>query len=64
MRAFTHSLLAALGAAPLIAAFTIDVPTNPTAGEVTEINWTFTDHDPPTFSLFLTNASNHFDLKA
>ncbi|KAJ7895350.1 hypothetical protein B0H13DRAFT_2338948 [Mycena leptocephala] len=51
-------------AAPLAGAFTIAVPTNPTSGEVTEINWTFTAKDPTTFSLFLTNSANAFDLKA
>ncbi|KAJ7185053.1 hypothetical protein C8R46DRAFT_1065788 [Mycena filopes] len=49
---------------PLSAAFTIGVPTNPTSGQTTEINWTFTPTDPTTFSLFLTNSTNHFDLKA
>jgi hypothetical protein len=57
-----HSLLAAV-AAPLACAFTIAVPTNPTSGEVTEINGTFTANDPPTFNLFLTNSTNVFDLK-
>ncbi|KAJ7873558.1 hypothetical protein B0H13DRAFT_1894907 [Mycena leptocephala] len=44
-------------------AFTIAVPTNPTSGEVTEINGTFTANDPPTFNLFLTNSTSAFDLK-
>ncbi|KAJ7931074.1 hypothetical protein B0H13DRAFT_1960224 [Mycena leptocephala] len=57
------SLLAAV-AAPLAYAFTIAVPTNPTSGEVTEINWTFTAKDPATFSLFLTNSTNAFGLRA
>ncbi|KAJ7803745.1 hypothetical protein B0H13DRAFT_2388827 [Mycena leptocephala] len=51
-------------ATPLVCAFTIAVPTNPTSGEVTEISWTFTAKDPATFSLFLTNSTNAFDFKA
>ncbi|KAJ7878437.1 hypothetical protein B0H13DRAFT_2545522 [Mycena leptocephala] len=62
MRVISFSSLYAV-AAPLACAFTIAVPTNPTSGEVTEINWTFTANDPPTFNLFLTNSTNAFDLK-
>ncbi|KAJ7812052.1 hypothetical protein B0H13DRAFT_2145308 [Mycena leptocephala] len=63
MRVLSLSSLLAAVAAPLGCAFTIAVPTNPTSGEVTEINWTFTAKDPATFSLFLTNSTNAFDLK-
>ncbi|KAJ7897483.1 hypothetical protein B0H13DRAFT_1884594 [Mycena leptocephala] len=48
---------------PLACSFTIAVP-NPTSGGVTEINWTFTAKDPATFTLFFTNSTNAFDLKA
>ncbi|KAF8156453.1 hypothetical protein K438DRAFT_1986716 [Mycena galopus ATCC 62051] len=42
----------------LASAFTLDSPTNPTAGEVTEIQWDFTAEDPATFDLFLLNNPN------
>lgn len=42
----------------LASAFTLDGPTNPTAGEVTEIHWTSTAKDPATFDLFLLNNPN------
>ncbi|KAJ6451403.1 hypothetical protein C8R45DRAFT_1042008 [Mycena sanguinolenta] len=42
----------------LASAFTLDGPTNPTAGEVTEIHWDFTVKDPATFDLFLLNNPN------
>ncbi|KAF7351688.1 hypothetical protein MSAN_01601700 [Mycena sanguinolenta] len=64
MRVVLPSVFAAILAVPLASAFTIAVPTNPTSGEVTEIDWTFTATDPPTFDLFLVNSTNAFDLKA
>ncbi|KAJ7354440.1 hypothetical protein DFH08DRAFT_854870 [Mycena albidolilacea] len=39
----------------LASAFTLNAPTNPTAGKVTEIHWTFTANDPSNFTLFLLN---------
>ncbi|KAF7342506.1 hypothetical protein MVEN_01840600 [Mycena venus] len=54
----------AIVAVPLASAFTIAVPKNPTSGELTEIHWTSTASDPALFDLFITNSTNHFDLKA
>ncbi|KAJ6457985.1 hypothetical protein C8R45DRAFT_562050 [Mycena sanguinolenta] len=64
MRVVIPSVFAAILAVPLASAFTIAVPTNPTSGEVTEIDWTFRGTDPATFDLFLVNSTNAFDLKA
>ncbi|KAJ7698256.1 hypothetical protein B0H17DRAFT_1196847 [Mycena rosella] len=36
----------------------------PTSGEITEIHWGFTATDPATFTLFLVNSTQAFDLKA
>ncbi|KAJ7457788.1 hypothetical protein FB451DRAFT_1509083 [Mycena latifolia] len=63
MRIISLSSLLAI-AAPLASAFTLSAPTNPTSGEITEIHWGFTAADPPTFSLFLMNSTQAFDLKA
>ncbi|KAJ7816629.1 hypothetical protein B0H14DRAFT_3475171 [Mycena olivaceomarginata] len=48
----------------LASAFTLDAPTNPTTGEVTEIHWTFTATDPVVFDLFLVNSTQVFSLAA
>ncbi|KAJ7615805.1 hypothetical protein B0H17DRAFT_1220352 [Mycena rosella] len=63
MRVISLSSLVAL-AAPLASAFTLSAPTNPTSGEITEIHWGFTATDPATFTLFLVNSTQAFDLKA
>ncbi|KAJ6572458.1 hypothetical protein DFH09DRAFT_1152969 [Mycena vulgaris] len=44
--------------------FSLPAPTNPTAGEITQIHWGFTAADPTTFSLFLMNSTQAFGLKA
>lgn len=60
-----HSLNSFLAVAGSFAsALTLDIPTNPTSGEVTQIHWGFTATDPATFDLFLVNSTNAFDLKA
>ncbi|KAJ7699505.1 hypothetical protein B0H14DRAFT_2571629 [Mycena olivaceomarginata] len=48
----------------LASAFTLDAPTNPIAGEVTEIHWSFTATDPAEFDLFLMNSTEAFGLIA
>ncbi|KAJ7642064.1 hypothetical protein FB45DRAFT_1022777 [Roridomyces roridus] len=55
--------LLAVGAS-LASALKVNVPTNPTSGATTQIDWTSTASDPSTFSLFLANITDAFDLKA
>ncbi|KAJ6626253.1 hypothetical protein B0H10DRAFT_1999454 [Mycena sp. CBHHK59/15] len=51
-------------ALPLAAsALKLSPPTNPHSGQVTDILWTVEPHDPPTWTLFLMNISQAFDLK-
>ncbi|KAJ6550075.1 hypothetical protein B0H19DRAFT_1264938 [Mycena capillaripes] len=51
MRVVSFFSLAAAVVVSLAWAFTIVVPTNPTSGQVTEIDWTFIAKDPATFDL-------------
>ncbi|KAJ7817936.1 hypothetical protein B0H14DRAFT_3148036 [Mycena olivaceomarginata] len=60
----SHYSVLIIVAAPLASAFMIAVPTNPTSGQVTQIHWTFTATDPAVFDLFITNSTNHLNLKA
>lgn len=42
----------------------LQVPTNPHVGALTNITWTYTANAPPTFGVFLLNATNlPFGLK-
>lgn len=49
---------------PLVSAVTLQPPTNPHVGAVTDIHWINGPRDPPTWGLFLMNISQAFDLKA
>ncbi|KAF8641435.1 hypothetical protein AX16_009948 [Volvariella volvacea WC 439] len=59
------ALLAPLAIPAVTATIQLDVPTNPVAGQLTDITWRSTSsNDPPTFGLFLMNSSYVFGLHA
>ncbi|TFK34316.1 hypothetical protein BDQ12DRAFT_726975 [Crucibulum laeve] len=54
---FVSVAVAAICALPLVSAITLQVPTNPHAGGVTDINWTVSPTDPSTWILILVNTA-------
>ncbi|KAJ7473517.1 hypothetical protein FB451DRAFT_1175157 [Mycena latifolia] len=50
-------------ALPLVSALKLSQPTNPHSNQTTDILWTVGAQDPPTWTLFLMNISQAFDLK-
>ncbi|KAJ6511712.1 hypothetical protein DFH09DRAFT_268380 [Mycena vulgaris] len=50
-------------ALPLVSAIKLSPPTNPHSNQTTDILWTVEAHDPPTWTMFLMNISQAFDLK-
>ncbi|KAF9457642.1 hypothetical protein BDZ94DRAFT_1272650 [Collybia nuda] len=53
-----------LVAFPFVSGVSLQPPTNPHVGAITDINWINGARDPPTWGLFLMNISQAFDLKA
>lgn len=50
--------------APLVSALTLQIPTNPQSGGVTDIVWKNQKGDPATWSLFLMDSRDAFGLRA
>ncbi|TFK34317.1 hypothetical protein BDQ12DRAFT_738281, partial [Crucibulum laeve] len=59
---FFSVITTALCAIPLVPAIVLQVPTNPTPGGETDIFWTTGPNDPPSWTLFLVNATIFLSL--
>ncbi|KAJ6557883.1 hypothetical protein B0H19DRAFT_1376443 [Mycena capillaripes] len=62
MRFYLNPLTVAL-ALPFVSSLKLSPPTNPHSNQTTDILWTVEARDPPTWTMFLMNISQAFDLK-
>ncbi|KAJ6478799.1 hypothetical protein C8R47DRAFT_1138196 [Mycena vitilis] len=60
---FSSIFLAMTLALPFVSSLKLSPPTNPHSNQTTDILWTVEPNDPPTWTLFLMNISQAFDLK-